>query len=77
MSSRVIGWIEVEGTVSESFDWKGHPVLSSLYRHRLACLNSRLNLLTEACLTECLEADFEQLHADLEAEFEQLQRLAG
>ncbi len=77
MSSRIVGWIEVDGTISEFFDRKRHPVLSSLYRHRLACLNSRLTLLTEAWLTECLEADFEQLHADLEAEFEQLQKLAG
>lgn len=77
MSNQVVGWIEVDETLCDAFDWKRHPVLSSLYRHRLACLNSRLTLLTEACLTECLEADFEQLHADLEAEFEQLQRLAG
>ena len=77
MSSRIVGWIEVDGTVSEFFDSRRHPVLLSLYRHRMACLNSRITSVTEACLTECLEADFEQLHADLEAEFEQLQRLAG
>ncbi len=75
--SEMVGWIEVDGKEGEPIDWNRHPVLNSLRRHRLACLSARLNELSDVCATEVLEADVDQLWADLEAEFEQLLKVAA